>query len=111
MSDTDKAASIELGTRLPSENRMKWEYLRVLVEARSGPSGHKPSDVPSVIWVFHPDGTIQEWPKQEGEKRESPAVTRLLRHLGNEGWELAGVAALSPTREVLYFKRSMPEAH
>lgn len=88
---------------------MKWEYLRALVEERSGSSAHKPSDIPSVIWVFHPDGSIQEWQKQEGEKRESPAVTRLLRYLGNEGWELVGVAALSPTKEVLYFKRPIQE--
>jgi hypothetical protein len=105
MSDTDKVASVELDTRLQAEITMKWEYLRALVEAHSGSSGHKSSDVPSVIWVFHPDGTIQEWPKQEGEKRESPAVTRLLRYLGNEGWELAGMAALSPTKEDFYFKR------
>jgi hypothetical protein len=88
---------------------MQWEYLRALVEEHSRAPGRKPFDIPSVIWVFHPDGSIQEWQKQEGEKRESPAVTRLLRYLGNEGWELVGVAALSPTKEVLYFKRSKPE--
>lgn len=89
---------------------MKWEYLRVLVEARSSSSGLRPSDVASVIWVFHPDGTIQEWQKQQEEKRESPAVTRLLRHLGTEGWELVGVTARSSAKEVLYFKRAVHAA-
>ena len=89
---------------------MKWEYLRVLVETRGSSSGYTPSDVPSVIWVFRPDGTIQEWQKQQEEKRESPAVTRLLRYLGTEGWELVGATASAPTKEVLYFKRAVQEA-
>jgi len=84
---------------------MKWEYLRVLL----GVSSTAPHDAPSGVWVINDTGQLVEWRKQPGDKSHTPVVSRLLKKLGDDGWELVGIAFSTQSpgggSDVLYFKR------
>jgi hypothetical protein len=81
---------------------MRWEYLRVLIHtASTGPHW-----APLRVDVIGDDGQMIEWKKQQGEKSHTPVVSRLLKKLGDDGWELAGTVPTPDNfPDILYFKR------
>lgn len=71
----------------------KWEYLQVNVSnwewvASAGRSGRLPK---------------MEWPEQP--RSTEPDTTGLLNELGENGWELTGVASDSHLNYILFLKR------
>jgi hypothetical protein len=88
---------------------MKWEYLRVSIWANDSKRNPTAHIKPLRVDVIGDDGKMIEWKKQSGDTDHSPVVSRLLRQLGDERWELAGVVPLGDTTSaILYFKRPQP---
>ena len=81
---------------------MRWEYLRVYIGRNSGTIDSHIA--PSKVMVVGDDDQKVEWKKQAGETTHQSVMTRLLRKLGDDGWELVG--GYSEISSVLYFKRS-----
>ena len=81
---------------------MKWQYLRVVI-------WNRPSDshiAPNKVEVIGEDGERIEWKKEKGDASHLPVVSRLLAKLGEDGWELVGIAEPDGLlHTVLYFKR------
>jgi hypothetical protein len=89
---------------------MKWEYLRVSIWANTSIMDNPSSHIkPLRVDVIGDDGKMIEWKKQSGDSDHSPVVSRLLKQLGDETWELTGVVPLGDAPSaILYFKRPLP---
>lgn len=79
---------------------MRWEYLRVNIIVTGNNQSHLH---PKLVFVVGDDDQGIEWKKQPGDSTHKSVVTRLLRKLGDDGWELVGIYPGDDS--VLYFKR------
>jgi hypothetical protein len=95
---TDK--SIDNLSIRKEETIMRWEYLRVNIFVVGNNQSHLH---PERVTVIGDDDQVIEWKKQPGESTHKSVVTRLLRKLGDDGWELVGI--YPHNNSVLYFKR------
>jgi len=80
---------------------MRWEYLRVYIGKND--STYYSNIAPTRVLVVGDDDQRVEWQKQAGETSHQSVMTRLLRKLGDDGWELVG--GYTENASVLYFKR------
>jgi len=82
----------------------KWDYLRVCIEG-GGNNGNLQSR-PSKVYVIRDNGILEERKKENNDSDHAPVVSRLLKQLGDEGYELICSGSGAHNFEVvLYFKR------
>jgi hypothetical protein len=84
----------------------KWEYLRVCIENSYSMSNLECShSKPKRVYVIGDDGLLIEREKATTDSDHSVVVSRLLKQLGEEGYELTCSGAGRENVEVvLYFK-------
>ncbi len=89
---------------------MQWEYIRVMTLHRRGTGSMLMK--PAKVFMIGIDGDPLEIQKEPSESHHSQVLSRTLGYLGNDGWELVGLATTCETgaavETVLYFKRQKP---